>query len=487
MPAILLVILTLLPLAACSRSTLAQSDAPPPIAREFRGAWVATVNHIDFPSQPGIPVAQMRSELDAIVARAVELKLNALVFQVRPAADAFYKSSLEPWSEYLTGTQGQAPAEGFDPLAYVVERCHQHGLQLHAWFNPFRSWHDSGKSAPHASHVSQKAPKLVVQYGKNQWMDPGEPLAVKWSLATVQEVVQRYDVDGVHLDDYFYPYPETKLPFPDDDSFGRYRAGGGKLSRSDWRRQNIDAYVERLHQIVHEAKPWVQVGISPFGIARPGVPAGIKAGIDQYEQLAADVVKWLRLGQVDYLTPQLYWPIDQQAQAFDVLLQWWHTQNPQHRAIWPGLNAGNALAGKKGWRPDELADQIALIRRADREGGHIHFSFRALRSNAANVGGALRDRIYRDVAIAPAMPWLPAKTPKAPAGAVERGRDVVRWTADPDARFVVVQARERGTWRTLAATDRLQMALPQGAQAVALTAVSRSGAASPATVLPIVN
>ncbi len=411
MPARRRFLFALVALAAAACSTRGQESrrgatAAPP-AREFRAAWVATVDNIDFPSRPGLPVATLRAELDAIVARAVELRLNALVFQVRPAADAFYKSPLEPWSEWLTGTQGKEPDFGFDPLAHVIERCHQHGLQLHAWFNPFRASHHAGRSPPAPGHVRVRAPQLVVAYGRYQWMDPGEPLAAKWSLAVIQDVVQRYDVDGVHLDDYFYPYPEGKLTFRDDASYGRYRSDGGTLARPAWRRANIDSFVQRLYTIVHDAKPWVMVGISPFGIARPGVPKGIEAGFDQYEDLAADVPKWLREGWLDYLAPQLYWPIDQKEQSFPVLLAWWHAQNPKQRAIWPALYTSQVLEGGKHMRADELSAQIALIRGADqRLPGHIHFSFKALRSDAPATGGALRTRVYRVVAQVPELPWL---------------------------------------------------------------------------------
>jgi uncharacterized lipoprotein YddW (UPF0748 family) len=488
LPAVLAVAVAWTLAAATSGRAQGGAGAPPPLAREFRGAWVATVDNIDFPSRPGLAAPQLRAELDAIVARAVELKLNALVFQVRPCADAFYESSLEPWSEFLVGTQGKRPDAGFDPLAYVIERCHQRGLQLHAWFNPFRASLPACKSPPAAAHVTQRAPQLCVTYGKFRWMDPGEPLAQQWSLATVQEVVRKYDVDGVHVDDYFYPYPEDKKPFPDDASFARYRAGGGKKARSDWRRQNIDEYVQKLCKIVHEAKPHVAVGISPFGIARPGVPKGISAGIDQYEDLAADVTKWLREGWLDYLSPQLYWPIDQKAQAFDVLLTWWHGQNPKQRAIWPGINPGRALDRARNWRADELADQIALVRAADRSPGHVHFSFKALRPDAPHVAGALRDRVYAEPAIAPHLSWLQAPTPKPPSLRREgTGRPAVAWNADPDARFHAVQARIRGRWRTveIVGGNRNDCALPEGADAVTVTAIGRTGAASAPVTLAL--
>jgi len=380
------------------------------VPTEFRGAWIATVDNIDFPSRPGLTSNQLRSEIDAIVARAVELRLNALVFQVRPAADAFYRSPLEPWSEYLTGKQGKAPDGNFDPLAYIISRSHRYGLQLHAWFNPFRCSHPSGKSKPHEKHVRERAPRLVVKYGKQHWMDPGHPTARKWSLAVIQDVVRRYDIDGVHIDDYFYPYPENKQPFGDGASYQTYRKQGGRLGRADWRRHNIDTFVERLYRIVHADKPWVWVGISPFGIAQPGVPAGIKAGLDQYNDIYADVPKWLRNGWLDYLAPQLYWPIDQKPQAFDVLLKYWHSQNPKGRAIWPGLFTSKIRDGGKRNRATELRDEIRLVRQKDAVmPGHIHFSFKALRGDHALVGRQLRQEVYPDTATLPQLPWLPKK------------------------------------------------------------------------------
>ena len=341
------------------------------------------------------------------MARAVALRLNALIFQVRPAADAFYPSPLEPWSEWLTGAQGRAPDGGFDPLAYVIDRCHRSGLQLHAWFNPFRCWHKSGKSAPHTTHVTQRAPQLTLTYGSYQWMDPGHPTARKWTLAVIQDVVRRYDVDGVHIDDYFYPYPEQGAPFPDDATWRSYRAEGGQLTRADWRRQNIDDFVERMYRLVHDEKPWVMVGISPFGIARPGVPRGIQAGLDQYGQLYADVPKWLQRGWCDYLTPQLYWPIDQRPQAFAVLLDYWHEQNTKGRAIWPGLYTSKIRDGGPNMRATELRDQIRLIRRADEQTpGHVHFSFKALRGAHSLVGEQLEQHVYTRTATVPQLPWM---------------------------------------------------------------------------------
>jgi uncharacterized lipoprotein YddW (UPF0748 family) len=300
----------------------------------------------------------------------------------------------------------------------------------------------------------------------------------------IQDVVRRYDIDGVHIDDYFYPYPDNKrTAFPDDASWKKYRADGGKLGRADWRRHNIDEFVQRMYTIVHDDKPWVAVGISPFGIARPGMPKGIAAGIDQFDQLYADVPKWLAQGWVDYLSPQLYWPIDRQAQSFATLLPWWRSINPRQRAIWPGLATHTIRTGGKDVRATELADQIGLIRAGDRESGHVHFSWKHVAANTAQVQGVLRD-LYRDVVLPPPMPWLSESAPE-PVQAEVSGRKVT-WQADARTRFVAVQVRDRNGWRTVDVVGgRTSFELPAAALTVALTAIGRSAVASTPTVLAV--
>ncbi len=474
------------PAAAATSEAPPAADAraaePLPLTREFRAAWVATVDNIDWPSRKGLPTAAARAELDAIVDRAAELRLNALVFQVRPAGDAFYESSLEPWSEWLTGKQGLPPKPRWDPLAHVIERCHARGLQLHAWFNPYRAAHPAGRTPTAPNHFLQRVPAACVKYGTYRWMDPGDPRSADWSMQVLLDVVRRYDVDGVHIDDYFYPYPEGKLDFPDDRSFARYQQAGGTLPRDGWRRQNIDRFVERMYREVHREKPWVQVGISPFGIARPGVPKGIAAGIDQFAQLYADVPKWLREGWLDYLSPQLYWPIDQAPQSFAVLLPWWHEQNVLRRHVWPGINPGRALQQKPPTRPTELADQIALIRAEKATHGHVHFSWKAFRSDAPQAAGALR-QMYREIAVAPATPWLGDAVPERLRANLS-GQQVT-WRADRDAQFVAVQVETAAGWRTEAVlpANAGGCPVPTGTLRAAVTPLSRTQVAGPATVV----
>ena len=333
------------------------ADAPPPLAREFRGVWVATVSNIDWPSKPGLPAADQKAELVAILDKAVELRLNAVVFQVRPMADALYESKLEPWSEFLTGESGKNP--GYDPLAFAVTEAHARGLELHAWFNPYRARHPSGKSPPTSDHITKRRPDLAKPYGTHHWMNPTHPEVMDHSLAVILDVVKRYDVDGVHIDDYFYPYKEKDaagaiIPFPDDDTWAKYT---GKLTRDDWRRDAVNTFVARMYKDVKAAKAWVKVGNSPFGIWRPGHPTGI-AGLDQYQELYADAKLWFNEGWVDYFSPQLYWPIAQEKQSFPKLLGWWVGENTHKRHLWPGLYTSRGVSGNSA-SPGRSASTVA--------------------------------------------------------------------------------------------------------------------------------
>src|SRR5438128_2395687 len=308
---------------------------PPPAMREMRGMWVATVTNIDWPSKPGLSCEEQQKEMIAILDRARELKFNAIILQVRTSCDAFYPSDLEPWSEYLTGQQGKPPEPFYDPLAMWIEQAHARGLELHAWFNPFRARHPAAKSDS-PQHISKTHPELVKQYGKYQWLDPGEPAAREHTLKVFRDVVHRYDIDGVHIDDYFYPYPEKGVDFPDEASWQRYQKSGGKLSRADWRRQNINDLIEKTYAMIKQEKPHVKFGISPFGIWKPGFPAAV-AGFNQYDSLYADAKLWLNKGWCDYFTPQLYWRISATSQPYKGLLDWWISENSKGRNIYPGL------------------------------------------------------------------------------------------------------------------------------------------------------
>ncbi len=359
-------------------------------ARELRGLWVATVNNGDWPSRRDLTVDQQKQELVAIFDRAAALHLNAIFLQIRPAADAFYPSSLEPWSEFLTGTSGKAPEPLYDPLAFAIDEAHKRGLELHAWFNPFRA----RRVADSTARVIQQNPQHVHDYGRFVWLDPGDEAVQRDVLAVIADVVRRYDVDGVHLDDYFYPYPEKdaagrEIDFPDGITWNRYRAAGGTMTRNEWRRDNINRFVESLYSTVKGIKPKVEVGISPFGIWRPGHPRQIR-GLDAYDRIYADSRLWLRRGWLDYLAPQLYWPIAKREQSFPALLNWWTRQDARGRGIVAGISINRVGSGRAASVPaEEIAHQIALVRRDDGAVGFILFSARTIMQDRGGIDTVL--------------------------------------------------------------------------------------------------
>lgn len=411
----------------CESGDLSPS-CPPLAPREFRAVWIATVANIDWPTKPGLTALQQRKEVLAILNRVQALNMNAVLLQVRPAADAIYPSSLEPWAEWLTGEQGKSP--GYDPLQFWIDEARKRGIEVHAWFNPYRARHTKAASPVSNDHAAKRMPTSVKSYGGFLWLDPGDRAAQEHSLAVIMDVLRRYDIDGVHFDDYFYPYPVTESPavqqpsaaqntvsnsvtnalnqstpqatnvvtarperevdFPDDTSWQAYLASGGRLSRADWRRENVNRFVEKVYRSVKAEKPWVRFGISPFGIGRPDRrPPGI-AGFSQYDKLYADVELWLQRGWLDYLAPQLYWPIEQTPQAFPVLLDYWHAQNTLRRDIFPGLYTSRIDETERGWRPKEIENQIALIRaKRDVPQGHIHFSMAPLIQNRRGITSTL--------------------------------------------------------------------------------------------------
>ena len=411
-------------MAAMKPPAGASADQPPPVMREFRAAWVATVGNIDWPSKPGLTTEQQQAEAVRMLDRAAEMNLNAIVLQVRTVADALYDSKLEPWSLFLTGTQGKAPDPYYDPLKFWVDEAHKRGIELHAWFNPYRTRYGGRNIETAQSHMSKARPDLVKDYGKVSWMDPGEPDAAEHSYKVFMDVVERYDVDGIHIDDYFYPYPEARqggrpgeeLPFPDDASYAKYQQAGGKLARDDWRRDNINRLIQRIYEGTKQRKRHVKFGISPFGIPRPGLE-GIEyvAGFDQYAKLYADTVLWLRNGWCDYFTPQLYWAAGAPQQPYLGLLQWWTTHNPKGRHIIPGLYTSRINNTDKSWTPEEIAGQIMTTRLVPGAHGEVHFSMVALDQNRKKVADLLRDGVYAQPAIAPAATWLNDAAPGSPA------------------------------------------------------------------------
>ena len=397
-------------------------QAVPKLKREFRGAWMATVHNIDWPSKPGLPVKQQKEELLQILELVKKVKLNAVILQVRPACDAIYQSDFEPWSYYLTGKMGHAPKPFYDPLAFAIEECHKRGIELHAWFNPYRalaSVKTKGRFVAR-SHISKKRPDLVKRYGNYLWLDPTSEEVREYSTKVIMDVVKRYDVDGVHMDDYFYPYPiwrhRKKVDFPDYYSWKKYLDQGGNLKRAAWRRSKVNAFISSLYARIKQEKPWVKFGVSPFGIWRPNFPDGIKTGIDAYEDLSADSRLWLKEGWVDYLSPQLYWPIESEGQCFSLLLNWWAEENESKRHVWPGISSSSI--GPK--RPaQESLNQIQLVRELKNQNklqssGHIHWSISSMTKNKRGLSDLLQSQSFAEEVLPPSYPWLSEELPAKP-------------------------------------------------------------------------
>jgi uncharacterized lipoprotein YddW (UPF0748 family) len=454
--------------------------------REFRAVWVATVDNIDFPTRKGLPEGEQKAELIRILELAQSLRLNAVVFQVRPQCDALYESALEPWSEFLTGEMGKA--QTFDPLEFLVAEAHRRGILVHAWFNPYRALHPAAKTVSD-THISKRRPDLVKQYGKHLWLDPTDPEVRRHSLAVIKDVLRRYDVDGVHFDDYFYPYPErdasgNRIEFPDEANWLKYKGGGGRLSRDDWRRKNVNDFIAAAGREVKRIKPEVLYGVSPFGIWRPEPAKGI-SGFDAYAELYADARKWLRDGTVDYLAPQLYWETARKGQSFPVLLDWWKSQDVKGRHVWVGV-APYRIGSNENFTAREIANQIRLTRASPLTRGAIHFSLKSLRNDLGGLRQELRGGVYARDALVPRTPWAHRAAPLSPRLKVTRGADFVRasWTerGRRKAFWFVVYVEDKSGWSYSllpAAESSISLSAGREVRTVLVTAVDRLGNESP--------
>lgn len=467
--------LLLLAAVVSAQSYRPAREKPPLPAREFRGAWAAVVHNIDWPSAKGLSASAQRAEMVAILDKMASLNMNAILLQVRPHCDAVYASGREPWSHWLSGTMGKSP--GYDPLKFCIDEAHRRGIEVHAWFNPFRALSNASHPAS-GDHVTRSAPHITKRYGNLVWCDPSHPDTRARALAAILDVVRRYDVDGVHLDDYFYPYPEGGRDFPDGRSPAQRRAV-------------VDDFVKSLYDQVKSAKPWVRVGISPFGIWRPGVPGGIEAGLDAYDQLGCDARKWLANGWVDYLAPQLYWRDQPRKQSFSALLEWWRQQG--RRPVWPGIATSRIQSSEDPGRPaSEILKQVGLSRSIDRNyAGQIHWSVKAFMQNRGGVSTSLGKGAYSTPALVPPMPWMGAREVARPSieARGENGRLRIGWRAGDGATAkLAVMGCSGGRWHMLAVlpkgrTDAL-LAAPQGLpEVISASAVDRFGNLSGPVVL----
>lgn len=437
-----------------------RAEEHPRAEREFRAVWVATVANIDWPSTPGLSTEQQQQEALAILDTASALNMNAIIFQVRPHADAFYESPFEPWSAYLTGSQGRRPEPFYDPLTFWIDEAHKRGMELHAWFNPYRALLTGGNPIPESSIVRRR-PDLAKKITETMyWLDPSQKETQDMSYAVVMDVVKRYDVDGIHFDDYFYPYNDGV--FPDDEQWETARRSDPSITREDWRRSHVNAFIERVYSGIKKEKSKVKFGLSPFGIWRPKNPPSIQ-GYDQYNMLYADAKLWLNNGWVDYWTPQLYWPVNQIPQSFPVLLGWWAKENIHSRNLWPGMIISKPKEEKTA---DEIFNQIMITRgMVPGAPGQVHFSMKSFMRDSSLLNTVLKNGPYKRQALVPPSPWLDDERPEEPVIQQEISNDslIILWSKEETVdRFRMVLYAQYGTsneYRIVSAAE-LRTALP---------------------------
>ncbi|MFD1954778.1 family 10 glycosylhydrolase [Paenibacillus thailandensis] len=406
-----------------ARQMIVVTSAAAPVKRELRGAWISTVENIDWPAKGDTDPERQRQDFVSLLDRLAETGINAVFVQIRPTSDSFYPSEYFPWSHWLTGEQGQPPSDGYDPLAFMIEETHKRNIEFHAWINPYRVSMQADPNALSPDHPARLHPDWIVANGGKLYFNPGVPEAKNYIIGGVKEIVENYDIDGIHMDDYFYPYPGNE-PFDDGKQYDAYRAGGGTLGLADWRRANVNSIVEGLHDAIKEAKPYVKFGISPFGIWRNKStdPTGSDTnGQQNYDGLYADTRTWIKEGWIDYIAPQIYWHFGYSAAAYEKLIDWWTKEiNGENDGSGPHpvhLYIGQAAyrVGEANWtQPDQLPAQLRFNRDQDgRVAGSIFFSSSHLLANPLSVRDRIAD-MYRTPALVPDMPWLPGETPGSP-------------------------------------------------------------------------
>ena len=397
--------------------------------REFRAAWIQSVNG----QFRGMPTEKLKQNLIGQLNSLQKAGINAIIFQVRPEADALYASRLEPWSRFLTGVQGKAPEPYWDPMQFMIDECHKRGMEFHAWINPYRT-KTTLKSELAPNHVYNIHPEWFVTYGDQLYFDPALPESRRHICMVVSDIVSRYDVDAIHMDDYFYPYPIKGKDFPDDASFARF--GGGFSNKGDWRRSNVNVLIKKLHETIREIKPWVKFGVSPFGIYRneSSDPLGSKTkGLQNYDDLYADVLLWAREGWIDYNIPQIYWHIGHPVADYETLVKWW-ARNTENRPLFIGQSVMNTVQNADPKNPsiNQFPRKMALQRAYQTIGGSCQWPASAVVENAGKYRDALIAEYHKYPALPPVFDFMdneaPAKVRKMKPVWTEDGY-ILFWTA----------------------------------------------------------
>lgn len=406
---------------------------------EFRGVWIATVDNIDWPSYGNTNTESQKAEFIRILDMHQRNGMNAVVVQVRPSGDAFYPSPYEPWSQWLTGTQGRAPSPYYDPLQFMIEEAHKRGMEFHAWCNPYRAVFNIRSSSIAANHISKIHPEWFLTYGDKKYFDPANKAAQDFVVNVIRDIVKRYDVDAIHMDDYFYPYRIPGKEFPDAAS---YVKSGSKLNKDDWRRSNVDSIIHKLSIAIKEEKKLCRFGISPFSVWRnkdkdPIRGSDSRAGQTNYDDLYADILLWLEKGWIDYVTPQLYLEIGHDKIAYEKLLDWW-SRNSFGRHIYIGHGLYRAEERAAAWKnTNELPNQIKLLRRYPNVQGSIYFSSRSFNRNPNGWNDSLQNNYYKYQALLPPMRWIDNEKPWAPIVEKKITNNIIEFNVKPDPRNLV--------------------------------------------------
>lgn len=384
---------------------------------EFRAAWIATVENIDWPSKKNISVDSQKIEYINMLNMHQANGMNAVIVQIRPVTDAFYPSPLEPWSEYLTGKQGKPPGEYYDALEFMIKETHNRGMEFHAWCNPYRAEFSIGKSSIAPTHITKLHPEWFVTYGNTRYFDPGNKEAQKFVVNVIRDVVRRYEVDAIHFDDYFYPYRIAGKEFPDSLSYLRH---GNGLAKDDWRRSNVDSVIIMLSRAIKDENKFCRFGISPFGVWRNKNkdPEGsdTRAGQTNYDDLYADILLWLKKGWIDYVAPQLYWEFTQPNAPYAPLLEWWSKHSyGKHCYIGLGIYRAAGATVAAPWKDSTLLPrQVAALQNTPNVHGAIYFSSKSFIKNPNGWNDSLRNNYYRYPALVPPMSWIPSTIPSEP-------------------------------------------------------------------------
>ena len=421
--------------------------------REMRAVWIASVANIDWPSKAGLSVSMQKQEMIELLDLTKAFRMNTVIFQIRPATDALYKSELEPWSQWLTGVQGKQPDPEYDPLQFTIDECKKRGLDIHVWLNPYRAVFDTARSSIAEDHITKKHPEWFVTYGNRGYFNPGLPETRNHVASVVADIVRRYKVDAIHFDDYFYPYRIAGKEFPDQGAFDKYPRGFSKSEKEDWRRDNVDLIIEQLSDTIRNINPNMEFGISPFGvwrnISKDPKGSATKAGQTNYDDLYADILKWQKEGWIDYVTPQIYWHIGKEVADYAIIADWW-SKNAYGCRLYTGngFYRLNKESSVKAWHSSkEIVKQIELNRKYPNIDGSMYFSAKTMRSNPMKLKERMTRKLYRYEALPPVNMRVEQVVPEAPLNTkmiVEGGKIKLSWQPGVNNEYFIVYKFRKG-------------------------------------------